>query len=87
MEVFPRRVSGWKGVPAYLALPDRNGPTPLVVLLHERYGLVRHTKDLARRLASAGYAVLAPDLFYDHPDLEGLHAGQVTFHPSDREVV
>lgn len=87
MEVFPRRVSGHKGVPAYLALPDRKGPIPVVVLLHERYGLVRHTEDLAVRLASAGYAVLAPDLFYDHPDLEALHAGRVTFHPSDREVV
>jgi dienelactone hydrolase len=78
---------GRKGFPCYLALPDRNGPTAVVGLMHERYGLFCHTEDLARRLAFAGYAVLAPDLFCDHPDLEALYAGRVTFHPGDREVV
>ena len=34
-----------------------------VVILHERYGLVQHTLDLAQRLAHDGYAALAPDLF------------------------
>jgi carboxymethylenebutenolidase len=32
------------------------------VAIHENKGLVDHTRDCARRLASAGYVVLAPDL-------------------------
>ena len=34
-----------------------------VIVLHERYGLVQHTLDLAQRLAGDGYVALAPDLF------------------------
>ena len=34
-----------------------------VIVLHERYGLVQHTLDLAQRLAGDGYLALAPDLF------------------------
>jgi len=34
-----------------------------VIVLHERYGLVQHTLDLAQRLAADGYVALAPDLF------------------------
>jgi carboxymethylenebutenolidase len=47
----------------YLAMPDGNGPHPGVVVIHEAYGLNDHIKDVARRLADAGYAALAVDLF------------------------
>lgn len=46
----------------FLYLP-RDARAGAVVILHERYGLVQHTLDLARRLAQDGYVVLAPDLF------------------------
>lgn len=41
----------------------REAPKGGVVILHERYGLVQHTLDLAQRLAADGYVALAPDLF------------------------
>ena len=47
----------------YLAMPDGNGPHPGVVVIHEAYGLNDHIKDVSRRLAHAGYAALAVDLF------------------------
>jgi carboxymethylenebutenolidase len=47
----------------YLAMPDSGGPHPGVVVIHEAYGLNDHIKDIARRLADAGYAALAVDLF------------------------
>ncbi|HEV2141778.1 MAG TPA: dienelactone hydrolase family protein [Candidatus Dormibacteraeota bacterium] len=47
----------------YLAMPDGNGPHPGVVVIHEAYGLNDHIKDVTRRLADAGYATLAVDLF------------------------
>ncbi|MFN0070894.1 MAG: dienelactone hydrolase family protein [Chloroflexota bacterium] len=46
----------------YLARPTDYGSFPAVVAIHENRGLVEHTKDCARRLASEGYIVLAPDL-------------------------
>jgi carboxymethylenebutenolidase len=47
---------------AYLALPKGNGPFPAVLVCHENRGLLEHHKDVARRLAKAGYAGLAVDL-------------------------
>src|ERR671936_2376895 len=41
----------------------RDAAKGAVVILHERYGLVQHTLDLAQRLAADGYVALAPDLF------------------------
>lgn len=47
----------------YLATPDGKGPHPGVVVIHEAFGLNEHIKDVTRRLADAGYAALAVDLF------------------------
>jgi carboxymethylenebutenolidase len=47
----------------YLAAPDGNGPHPGVVVIHEAQGLNEHIRDVTRRLADAGYASLAVDLF------------------------
>lgn len=46
----------------YLARPSESGSFAAIVAIHENRGLVEHTKDCARRLASEGYVVLAPDL-------------------------
>ncbi|HEX3246888.1 MAG TPA: dienelactone hydrolase family protein [Chloroflexota bacterium] len=46
----------------YLARPTEYGSFPAIVAIHENRGLVEHTRDCARRLASEGYIVLAPDL-------------------------
>ena len=46
----------------YLVHPDDADNRPAIVAIHENRGLVEHTRDCARRLASAGYVVLAPDL-------------------------
>lgn len=47
---------------AYLARPREERRYPGVVVIHENKGLVEHIKDVARRLAKAGYVDLAPDL-------------------------
>ncbi|HLF37090.1 MAG TPA: dienelactone hydrolase family protein [Anaerolineales bacterium] len=47
---------------AYLARPAGDGPHPAVLVCHENRGLTEHIKDVARRLASAGYVGLAVDL-------------------------
>ena len=71
---------------SYLAQPDRPGPHPVVVLLHERYGLFQHTLDLAERFAREGYVCLAPDLYWRIKDQSALLAGEVTIPLPDPQV-
>lgn len=50
-------------ISAYLAYPDDVKKHPGIVLIHAIFGLDEHIKDVANRLASQGYVVLAPHLF------------------------
>ena len=47
---------------AYIARPRALGRYPGVIVIHENRGLVPHIRDVARRVAKAGYVALAPDL-------------------------
>jgi carboxymethylenebutenolidase len=49
-------------IAAYLAQPAGAGTYPGVIVIHENRGLTDHIRDVARRLAKAGYVALAPDL-------------------------
>jgi carboxymethylenebutenolidase len=52
-----------KSLRAALVLPPGDGPHPGLVVLHEAFGLNRDIRRIAHRLASEGYAALAPDLY------------------------
>jgi len=56
--------SGGVPVAGYLASPSAEGrpPAPLILVCHENRGLTEHIRDVARRLAGAGYIALAVDL-------------------------
>jgi carboxymethylenebutenolidase len=75
------------GMPAFVVRPSAAGRYPVVVLIHERYGLVAHTRDLAKRCAGDGYFVVAPNLFYKHPDQKALNAGESRYPLTDIEAV
>lgn len=51
------------GSRAYLSLPAGPGPHPGIVVIHEWWGLNGHIERWADRLASAGWAALAVDLY------------------------
>ena len=55
--------------------------------MHERYGLVPHTRDLAERFARDGFVCIAPDFFHKHPDQAALHRGDVGYDMTDPEAV
>ncbi len=50
-------------VPASLAGPSGEEPRPAVLVIHEIFGLVGHTKEVADRFAREGYVAMAPNLF------------------------
>jgi carboxymethylenebutenolidase len=74
-------------MPAFVATPRSNAKAPVVIVMHERYGLVRHTRDLAERFAREGYLAIAPNLFFKHPDQDALHRGESGYDMSDGEAV
>lgn len=57
---FPGRRQALAG---FLALPERQGPAPALVLIHEVFGLNDNMRQIARDFAAAGYAALAVDLY------------------------
>ena len=48
----------------FICHPERNGPSPAVFLLMDAHGIREELKDMARRLATVGYYVLLPNLYY-----------------------
>ena len=86
-EIRTQSITGDGGLPIFLAVPKNlSGPAPAMVVMHERYGLVPHTKDLAERFAREGYVCVAPDCFFRHPDQSALHAGDARYDISDDEA-
>lgn len=63
-------VNGFK-VPAYRAAPAGKTGLPVIVLVHEIWGVHEYIADTARRLARAGYLAIAPDLFARQGDASG----------------
>ena len=76
-----------EGMPAFIAVPDQATIAPAVIVVHERYGLVPHTCDLAKRFARDGFVAIAPDLYFRHPDQEALHRGDAGCDISDPDAV
>lgn len=48
----------------FVCRPERGDPAPAVLLLMDAPGIREELYDMARRLASVGYAVLLPNLYY-----------------------
>ena len=64
----PRIVSEtltYSGGAGYFAKPSAEGKYPGVLVIHENRGLNPHIKDVARRMATEGFAALAPDYLSD----------------------
>ena len=61
-----------KDVEAYLSSPKTESAKPAIIVIHEIWGLVDHTKDVANRFAMQGYVALAPNLFSSDQELSSL---------------
>ena len=67
-------------------MPDTPGPHPVLVVLHERYGLQDHQRDLCVRSAVDGLVAVAPNLFFREPDLEAIARAEARAEVSDEQV-
>ncbi len=55
--------SGDTVVPAYRAQPKGKTHLPVIVVVHEIFGVHEHIADVCRRFAKAGYLAIAPNLY------------------------
>ncbi len=85
--ITTRWVRYGNAVDACLTVPQGADKSPAVILLHERYGLVQHTLDLAARFAGDGYVCLAPNLYSRFPDQERLARGEIQVPLPDPQVL
>ena len=86
--ITPSTVRFGRGINAVRALPKAKGKRPAVIILHERYGIDQHTKDLTVKLAQTGFVGLAPDLFHRfNGDRKALQKGQVRVDLRDDEAL
>jgi carboxymethylenebutenolidase len=60
--------SGGTLVPAYRAQPKGKTHLPVIVVIHEAFGVHEHIADVCRRFAKLGYLAIAPDLFVREGD-------------------
>jgi carboxymethylenebutenolidase len=74
-------------MPAFVAVPDHTSKAPAVIVVHERYGFLRHTRDLAERFAGDGFVAVAPDLYFKHPDQEAVHRGDASCDVADPDAL
>jgi carboxymethylenebutenolidase len=51
-----------RSVETFIAYPESKGKTPVVLVIHEIFGLSDWVQDLADQVAAAGYIAVAPDL-------------------------
>src|SRR5947209_3259064 len=49
---------------SFICRPERNAPHPAVFFLMDAHGIREELRDMARRLATVGYYVLLPNLYY-----------------------
>jgi carboxymethylenebutenolidase len=65
-------LSGGGDIPAYRAMPDRRGPFPTMLVVHEIFGVHEYIKDVCRRWAKLGYYAIAPELFARQGDASAI---------------
>jgi carboxymethylenebutenolidase len=89
-EVAVKSDGDW--VPVYRAQPAGKTNLPVVIVIHEIFGVHEHIADVCRRFAKLGYLALAPNLYSRqgdasvYPTIQALN-DQLVSKVSDRQVM
>lgn len=74
---------GNRTVEAFVVYPEVKGKAPVVILIHEIFGLTDWAREMADELAAQGYIVVAPDLLTGYgPD----HGDSSSFASQDAAI-
>jgi len=73
--------------PAYVYRPDGNGPWPGVLVFMDGIGIRPAMLEIGERLATGGYFVLLPDLYYRSGPYAPMDAKTVFTDPEQRKVL
>jgi carboxymethylenebutenolidase len=52
------------GVSTFISHPERGGPFPVILFYMDAPGIREELRDMARRLATSGYCVMLPSMYY-----------------------
>ncbi len=79
-------------IPAYRAMPERDGSFPVVLVVQEIFGVHEHIKDICRRFGKLGYLAVAPELYARQGDVSKMTdinaiLSQVVSKVSDAQVM
>ncbi|QDC38167.1 dienelactone hydrolase family protein [Sphingobium fuliginis] len=79
-------------MPAFAARPAAGKAAPVIVVVHEIFGVHEWIRDICRRFAKAGYYAIAPDLFARHGDATKVAdfkqlVGTIVSKASDEQVL
>lgn len=79
-------------MPAYRAMPDKKGKFPVVLVVHEIFGVHEWIQDVCRRFAKLGYLALAPSLYARQGDVTKMEniqdiVGKVVSKVPDAQVM
>ncbi|MCC7485006.1 MAG: dienelactone hydrolase family protein [Burkholderiales bacterium] len=66
-------------IPAYRAMPAGARAAPIVLVVHEIFGVHEHIKDVCRRFGKAGYLGVAPSLYHRQGDVSQLKNSKEIF--------
>ncbi len=74
------------GMRFWVARPDTQERRPVLLMLHERYGPVKHSFNVIERVAAEGYVACFPDMFHRFQGDRGpIENGQARVDPTDTE--
>jgi carboxymethylenebutenolidase len=72
-----------RSVQTFVVYPESSGKTPVVLVIHEIFGMTDWVESLADQLAAAGYIAVAPDLLSGM----GPNGGRTSSFPSQDAVI
>lgn len=59
-------------IPGYRAMPEGEGPFPVVLVVQEIFGVHEYIQDTCRRFGKLGYMAIAPDMYVRQGDVSEL---------------